>query len=231
MHAVHPKIDVVALGQVAAAEGLVLRRPALRKAEDGARRQARRLGAEESGQRLSKVPRRQAVQVQERQDALHARRAPHVGRQDRARELLPHAADHALIVHPGRGEDQGTDARRHRARARRAVAHDQRVAALIARLSETRHVLRDLPLQRRRDHPPRPVARQGIQRRADRRPRIRRRRYLRGDNLQHGWRTFPPGGTGALGLTAQLPQEGYVAFLSHPQLPTIAHRPSLGILR
>src|SRR5881409_135747 len=74
--------------------------------------------------------------------------------------------------------------------------------------------------QRHRDHPPRSLARQIIQRRADRRHLIRVR--PRGDNLQHGWRTFPPVATGALGFDCSTSPEGYVAFLSHPQLLTIA---------
>src|SRR6185369_13572673 len=222
VHPVRPEIDVVAVRQVTAPEGLVLRGPALREAQDGARRQAGRLRAQERGQRLPEVPRRQPVQVEERQHALHARRPPHVRRQDHTRELLPDAVDDPPIVHPGRGEGHGADPRGHRTRARRAVAHDQGVAALVARRPEARHILRDLQVQRRRDHPPRTVARQVIQRRADRRRLIGRRLRRRGDNLQHGWRTFPPVATGALGLTAQLPQEGYVAFLAHPQLLTIA---------
>jgi hypothetical protein len=77
------------------------------------------------------------VQVEERQHALDPRRAPDVGRQDHAGELLPHAVDHALIVHPGRRDGQRADAGRHRARAGRAVADDQRVAVL-ARASRKR---------------------------------------------------------------------------------------------
>src|SRR5437870_7008541 len=197
-----------------------VRGPALRQPQNGARRQAGGLGAEEGGQRFAEVPRRQPVQVEQRQDALHARRPPHVGRQDHARELLPDPVVHPPVVDPGGGDGQGADARGHRARARRAVAHDQGVAALVARLTEARHVLRGLQLQRRRDHPPRSVARQIIQRLAHRRRLIRVR--PRGDNLQHGWRTFPPVATGALGFDCSTSPEGYVAFLSHPQLLTIA---------
>ena len=142
------------------------------------------------------------MEVEERQDALHARRAPHVRRQDRTRELLAHAGDDTAVVHPRGSEREGPDARGHRAGARRAVADDQRVPRAVARLAEARHVLRDLQLQRRRDHALRSEARQLIQGRGDHRRFIRRRFRLRSDNFNIGGVPFPRVAPGLWGLTA-----------------------------
>src|SRR2546422_86079 len=220
VHAVRPEIDVVAVRQVPAAEGFVLRGPRLRQPEDRARRQAGRVRPEQGRQRLAEVTRRQAVQIEQRQDTLHPRRPPDVRRQDRARELLAPAVDHAPIVHAGRGYGQRAHSRRHRARARRPVAYNECVPHGVSLVPKARHIVLDFDLQRGGDHALRPGARQVIERRPDQ--GLLRYFRLRSDKLQHRWRTFPPGWHRGVGVWCSTSPEGYVAFLSHPQLSTIA---------
>src|SRR2546426_12303038 len=230
VHAVRPEIDVLAVRQVPAAERLVLRGPRLRQPEDRARRQTRRVRPEQGGQRLPKVPRRQAVQVEQRQHARDPRRPPDVRRHDSARKLLAHAVEHAPVVHAGRRDGERPDARQDRPGARRPVAHDPRVPGGVALVAKARQVVVHLDLQRRGDHALRPDAGQVIQRRGNRRCLIRAFRRL-SDKLQHRWRTFPPDGTGVLGVDCLPSPEGYVAFLSHPQLSTITRRSEAKLCR
>src|SRR5207245_3579575 len=104
--------------------------------------------------------------------------------------------------------------------AGRPVAHDPRVPGGVALLPKPRQIVVDLDLQRGGDHALRPDPGQVIQRRGHR--PLSPCFCLRSDKLQHRWRTFPPVATGALGFDCSTSPEGYVAFLSHPQLLTIA---------
>jgi hypothetical protein len=219
---VRPQVDVVPVRQFPAPERLVLRRPRPGQAPDRAGRQARRFRPQQRGQGLAEIPRRQAVQIEQGQHALHPRRAPHPGRQDRAREFLAPAGHHAPIVHAGRRDRHRPHPRQHRAWPRAPVAHHQGVAGGVPLAPVPRQILVDLQLQGGGDHALCPHPRQLIERRLAQ-PRLRLVR-LRSDKLQHRWRTFLPGWhRGLRGCPATSP-EGYVASLPHPQLSTIAPR-------
>src|SRR5262249_51702976 len=62
---VGPDLHVVAFREVAPPEGLVLRRPGFRPPQDGTGRQARRLRPQQRGLGHAKIPRRQAMPVQQ----------------------------------------------------------------------------------------------------------------------------------------------------------------------
>ena len=196
-----PEVDVVAVGEVSASKRLILGRPALGQAGDGARRQASRLRSQQGRQRVPKIARGQAMQVQQGQHAGEAGRAAQVGRPDRAGEPLSLAVHHPAIIHPRRGHRDRPDPRRDAPRAGRPIAHDHGVADRIALAPMPGDVLLDLELQRGLDHPAGSFPGQLIQRASDRPLRLRRR--SRSDKLQHWWRTFLPGWHRGLGLTSR----------------------------
>src|SRR5208337_4791782 len=74
-------------------------------------------------------------------------------RQDLAREALPLAVHHALVVHPWRTDLHRPRPQRHRPLLRSAVAHNLGVAPLVAVLLQLADVLLHLDLQRRLEHP------------------------------------------------------------------------------
>ena len=84
--AVGPEVDIAAGGEIAALPAVVLRLPPGREARDDARRQVRRVWAEECGQCLLEVAGGDAAQVEHRQQRIEARRTPRPFRQDARRE-------------------------------------------------------------------------------------------------------------------------------------------------
>ncbi len=159
---------------------------------DRRRRQAR-AGAQELLQRRPEVGRGQPVQIQQRQHLGHPRATcatRPAGSPRRTAPARPVASSTRLSLtrgartahRPGRGG--------HLPRLVVAVADHQPPAVLVDLVGVRLDVGRDLRLQRRRQHPPRPVADDLIQQRRARhlgrvvapRPRL--------DYLEHG-RTFP----------------------------------------
>lgn len=84
-----PHVDEVADGQIPAPERLARLAPGGRQPCDVRGSQARRILAQQRGQRLAEAPDRQTAQRQHRQHFSHLRRPPQVRRQNPAREPLP----------------------------------------------------------------------------------------------------------------------------------------------
>jgi hypothetical protein len=199
---ISPHVDIVDPGQVAFGEGALLSLPLLGQAGDDRSRQAGRR-AEELPERGHEVPRRQSVQIQQRQHLgqLGGLAAPR--RQDRRGKTLALAgvAVDTLVVDPrhlhlhrsGRGEDF--------ARLVVAVADDQTAAVLVALVGERRDVGIDLGLQRLGQHPAGALPHDLIDQ--------RRRR------------------TGLAGLIALRRAWDYGEHLGVPSRPTLLRRPCL----
>ena len=208
---VRPDVDVVPVRQVAPPERGVLRLPDLHQPRDRRRRQPGRVLPEQPGQRRLEVPGRQPVQVQQRQHLGHLRRPPHVRRQDPTPERLLLAVDHPPVVHPRRPHLQGAGPHRHLPGLPVAVPHHLGVPALVARLPEPRQVVGHLGLERRHQHPPRPLPRQLVQARPDD-GRGRRRLSLLSGILCMGSVSF----LAPRGRSRSLQPEGYAAFFMLP---------------
>src|SRR5690606_3697499 len=89
-----------------------------------------------------------------------------VGRQDPRAELLalPGVLVDAPIVDPRRADRHGARTDSHPPLAGAAIAHNQPPTVRVALISEPLDVVGDLGLQRGRDHPPRTLAREIIER-------------------------------------------------------------------
>ncbi len=191
---VDPQVYVVAVLQRPRAERLRVVLPLLGEPGDRGRRQARGR-AQELFQRRHEVPRRQAVQVQQRQHLRDLRGLARPGRQDRRREPLPLAGDlvDALVVDPGLTHRHRPDRGDDLPRGVEAVAHHQPVAVLVNLTGVGLDVRGDLGQQRRGEHLPGAVAGELV----EQRPTHRRRGadvllglVLLVDYLEHG-RAFP----------------------------------------
>jgi hypothetical protein len=96
-----PDVDVVAVGEVALLERLVVRLPSSSEAGDRGRREARCFLAEQRSQALLEVSRREATQVEDREHLGDLGRAAHVGRQDLAAEAVADATfGLSAVVYP-----------------------------------------------------------------------------------------------------------------------------------
>jgi hypothetical protein len=143
-----------------------------------------------SRQRLLKVPRREAPQVQHRQHLGDLGRASHVGRQDPACEPLPPTRRvDPPVIHPGRLHGQCPRAASHRPGPSLPIAHHQRVPAGVPLLVAL-EIGGDFHLERVAQHLSRSLQRNIIERLGAERP-FQRLRVS--DCLQHGWRLLPPG--------------------------------------
>ena len=166
VHAVDEQVGVAMEPQLPRAERGVLGLPLLGQPLDRAGRQARRVLAKQVPERRPEVSGREAVQVQDRQHLGHLRRPPRVRRQDlRAEPLaLPGLLVDALVVDPRRPDRHRARAHGHPPLPRATVADDQPLAVLADLIRERRHVLVDLGLERRRDHPASALPREIIER-------------------------------------------------------------------
>ena len=146
--------------------------------------------AEELPERGHEIPRRQAVQVQQRQHLADLRGLARPRRQDRRAEPLPLAGGRvgALVVDPRRGHLHRPGTGQHHPRPGGAVAHHQAPAVLAAQVSGLVDVGGDLGLQRRGQHLPGTVPHNLVdhRRRLPSRPRAK---HIR-DYCEHGC-TFP----------------------------------------
>ena len=136
---------------------------------DRRRRQPGGVLAEQALQRRAEVAGREAAQVQDRDHLADLRRPARVRRQDPRAELLPLAGllVDALVVHARRPDRDRARPDRHLALPRAAVADHQPMPVLVDLIAETLDVLVDLGPQRRRDHPPRALPRELVQRDRD----------------------------------------------------------------
>jgi hypothetical protein len=109
------------------------------------------------------------VQVQDREHLGHLRRPAGIRRQDpRAEPLaLPGLLINALVIDSGRPDRHGPGPDRHLALPSAPVADHQPLAVLADLVGERAHVLVDLGLERRRDHPTSALPRQLIERDPD----------------------------------------------------------------
>ena len=84
--AVRPDVDIPPRREIAALPAVVFLLPLPGQARDHARRQVRRILPQDRGQRLLEIPRRDAAQIEDRQQRIEAARAPRPFRQDRRGE-------------------------------------------------------------------------------------------------------------------------------------------------
>jgi len=167
---IDPQIHVVHLGQRASGEGAGLILPLL--CQPGHRRTGQAGSrADELLQRGHEIPRRQPMQVQQRQHLRDLRRLTRPRRQDRPGEPAPRPAHliDSLVVDPRRTHRHRTCRCRHVTGLVVAVADHQPAAILIDLVDMSVDVGGDLALQRRRQHLPSTLAGQLIEHRpADR---------------------------------------------------------------
>jgi hypothetical protein len=150
-------------------KALVLGLPLLAQPRDRRGRQPGGVLAQQLLERRAQVARREAAQVEHRQHIVDLRRATRVRRQDLRAEPLALAGllVDALVVDARRADRHGPRPDRHAPLAGAAVAHDQSLAVLIALLGAPFDVVGNLDLQRSRDHPPRALPREIVERDPD----------------------------------------------------------------
>jgi len=82
------KVDVALVGQAAPAPGLVVLLPDLLQPHDGAGGEAGSIGTEQGVERVAEVAGRDALEIEPRQQLLHALGPPQVRRQQLAAEAV-----------------------------------------------------------------------------------------------------------------------------------------------
>src|SRR5262245_31536034 len=126
MDSIRPDVNVSFALQITQLPLRMILLPAVLKAADRARRKAARILAEQSGERLREIARRDAFQVEDRQQRLDRPRTAHVRRQERRRKTDPPGVvgsglpiAHAWLTHGDRA-----NAGHHLALGQMAVADD-----------------------------------------------------------------------------------------------------------
>ena len=208
MDPVHPDIDEVAIGKGAATPLVILGPPGRRQARDRGGREPRGVCSEQHRQRLAEVPRRETMEIEQRQHGAALRRAAQIGRQDLAGEALAHPIDAPSIIHPRRSNRDRPGSYREATRPGRSVADHQRMAAAVTSVPVLPPVLLHFDFQRRQDHTAGSLSGQRIQRRGHLQV-TPVRVLLRSDSCHHR-RAFPrPASRSVRGM---LYPERYVTF-------------------
>jgi len=152
---VRPQVHIVHTGQIPLAERALFCLPPLGQLRDHRPRQAL-AAAQKLPERGHEIPRRQAVQVQQRQHLGDLRRLARPGRQDHRGEprTLTGIGVDPLVVDPRHGHLHRTRAGQHLPRLVVPVTHHQAVSVFVPLGGEPGDVGVHLGLQRLGQHPP-----------------------------------------------------------------------------
>src|ERR1700704_3110553 len=156
--AVDPEVDVVLGGEIALAPANVFVRPGILEPGDGRGREPAGILAQQGRQRLLEIPRRDALQVENRDQDFEALRAPGVRRQNGRTEPYPLTTDGLPVAHARLAHGHRSDAGHDLALGQVPMTHDALVARLGLKIGISPQEVSDFRLDGLREQGTRPVA-------------------------------------------------------------------------
>ncbi len=149
IHPVGPEIDVAPGRQIALSPRLILVPPERLQPPNGARRQTRRVHAQQRRQGLAEIARGDALQIKPRQQFLHRLGPAQVARQDRRGEADA-PVRRIAVAHPRRLDPDRADPGLYLAFRQIAVAHNAATAPGVGQIRVGRDMALDFRFNRLR---------------------------------------------------------------------------------